>query len=203
MTIYPLVIVPAPAFTGATLVDLVELLRRREGRATYGSSGNGSPTHMAAELFKRETRTEILHVPYRGQGPALADLLGGRLDIMFPSVPDALPFLRSGSLRALALMSATRSDVVPDVPTTAEVGYPRLISAIWTGLYATAGTAAPVISRLNRELTRIIGSPKFRERVEPLGYHARPMSVEAFTQFNADETARWGEIIRMNNIRLD
>jgi tripartite-type tricarboxylate transporter receptor subunit TctC len=203
MTNYPQVIVPGTGFRGATLADLIGSLKQSAGRASYGTSGIGSPTHVAAELFKRETGTDVVHVPYRGQGPALNDLVGGRLDIMFPSVPDALSFLRAGKLRALAIMSAARSKVVADVATTAELGYPKLLSAIWVGLYVTAGTPLPVVARLNSELTRIIGSPAFRERVEPLGYDVRPMSVEAFTRFNADETARWGEIIRANNIRVE
>src|SRR5262249_52660426 len=202
MTVYPQMIVPGVAFKGSTLGELIASLKQ-DGNASYGSSGAGSPTNIAGELFKRETGVEMVHVPYRGQGPALNDLIGGRLQLMFPSVADVLSLLQAGTLRALAVMAERRSHVVPTVPTTAELGYPKLVSLIWIGLYATAGTPKPVIDRLNRELVAVIGAPAFRQRVEALGYEARPMSVETFTRFNADETARWGEIIRSNNIRAE
>lgn len=203
MTVFPQVIVPGVQFKGNTLADLVASLKGEAGRASYGSSGSGSPTHLAGELFKLDTGLDIIHVPYRGQGPALNDLLGGRLQVMFPSVPDTLSFIQSGKLRALAIMSARRSKVLPDVPTTAELGLPKLVSSFWAGLYATAGTPKPVLDRLNRELVQIIKSPAFSDRVEPLGFEARSTTLEEFAQFNADEIKRWGDIIRAHNIRLD
>jgi tripartite-type tricarboxylate transporter receptor subunit TctC len=203
MTVYPLLIVPGVAFKGSSIEELIAWLREQGSRASYGSSGGGSPTNMAGELFKRETETTMIHVPYRGQGPALTDLIGGRLELMFPSVPDTLSFLQAGTLRALAIMAPARSKVLPAVPTTAEVGYPKLLGSIWIGLYTTAGTPQGVIDKLNRELVRIVDSATFRNRVEAVGYEARPMDVEAFRKFNLDETARWGEIIRANGIRLE
>ncbi len=118
--------------------------------------GIGSPTHLAGELFKTETGTSIAHVPYRGQGPAANDLLGGRLQVMFPSLPDTLALIMAGKLRALAIMSEGRSKLLPNVPTTKELGWPRLLSSFWAGLYTTAGTPQPVLDRLNRELVRIV-----------------------------------------------
>jgi tripartite-type tricarboxylate transporter receptor subunit TctC len=112
-------------------------------------------------------------VPYRGQGPAANDLLGGQLQLMFPSVPDTLAFLVSGKLRALAIMGDRRLKLLPNVPTTVELGWPKLISSFWAGLYATAGTPQPVLDRLNRELVQIVTSPGFAGRVEPLGFEAR------------------------------
>jgi tripartite-type tricarboxylate transporter receptor subunit TctC len=147
MTVFPQVIVPGIHFKGNTLADLIASLKADAGKASYGSSGIGSPTHLAGELFKRETGVEIVHVPYRGQGPAANDLLGGQLQLMFPSVPDTLAFIVAGKLRALAIMSERRLQLLPDVPTTVELGWPKLVSSFWAGLYATAGTPQPVLDR--------------------------------------------------------
>jgi tripartite-type tricarboxylate transporter receptor subunit TctC len=146
---------------------------------------------------------DIIHVPYRGQGPAANDLLAGQLQVMFPSVPDTLTFIVSGKLRALAIMSDRRLKLLPDVPTTVELGYPRLISSFWAGLYATAGTPQPVLDRLNRELLQIVKSPGFAGRVEPLGFEARATTRDEFARFTADEIERWGHIVRRLGIQVN
>ncbi|HEY1361451.1 MAG TPA: tripartite tricarboxylate transporter substrate binding protein [Xanthobacteraceae bacterium] len=203
MTVFPQLIVAGIGFKGDTLADLIAWLKANAGNASYGSSGIGSPTHLAGELFKTETGADIVHVPYRGQGPAANDLLGGRLQVMFPSVPDTLSFITAGKLRALAIMSERRSKLLPDVPTTMELSWPRLVSSFWAGLYATAGTPQPVLDRLNRELVRIVKSPDFAGRVEPLGFEPRAQTRDEFAQFNADEIERWGRIVHGLGIRLD
>jgi tripartite-type tricarboxylate transporter receptor subunit TctC len=203
VTVFPQLIVPGIQFKGKTLADLIASLKAEAGRASYGSSSTGSPTHLAGELFKLDTGADIIHVPYRGQGPAINDMLGGRLQVMFPSVPDALPFITGGKLRAVAIMSERRAKVLPDVPTTAEAGHPKLVGSFWAGLYTTAGTPRPVLERLNRELVKIIGSPAFAGRVEPLGFEARPTTLEEFAAFNATEIKRWGDIIRAHGIRVE
>jgi tripartite-type tricarboxylate transporter receptor subunit TctC len=203
MTVFPQIIVPGIDFKGDSLAELIASLKADAGRATYGSSGIGSPTHLAGELFKTETGTDIVHVPYRGQGPAANDLLGGRLQVMFPSVPDTLALIMAGKLRALAIMSERRLKLLPHVPTTVELGWSRLISSFWAGLYTTAGTPQPVLDRLNRELAQIVKSPGFAKRVEPLGFEARATTLEEFAQFNADEINRWGRIVRGLGIQVD
>jgi tripartite-type tricarboxylate transporter receptor subunit TctC len=203
MTVFPQIIVPGIGFKGDTLADLIATLKADAGKASYGSSGIGSPTHLAGELFKTETGVDIVHVPYRGQGPAANDLLGGQLQLMFPSVPDTLTFITAGKLRALAIMRDRRLELLPNVPTTVELGWPRLISSFWAGLYATAGTPEPVLDRLNRELMRIVRSPAFAGRVEPLGFEARATTRSEFAQFNADEIERWGQIVRGLGIQLN
>ena len=203
VTVYPQVIVPGMRYKEQTLSQLIGSLKADGNRASYGSSGTGSPTHLGGELFKRETGTAMVHVPFRGQALALNELLGGRLEVMFPSIPDVLSFLQAGQLRALALMNETRSKTLPDLPTTAELGLPGVVSSIWGGLYTIAGTPAPVVERLNRELVRIIGSPAFRGKFESLGFEVRPTSPEEFGAFAAAETKRWGDIIRALNIRLE
>jgi tripartite-type tricarboxylate transporter receptor subunit TctC len=203
MTVFPQLIVPGINFKGNTLADLIASLKADAGKASYGSSGIGSPTHLAGELFKSETGADIIHVPYRGQGPAANDLLGGQLQVMFPSVPDTLAFIVAGKLRALAIMSDQRLRLLPNVPTTVELGWPRLISSFWAGLYAKAGTPQPVLERLNRELVDIVKSPAFAGRVEPLGFEPRATTRDEFVQFNADEIKRWGQIVRRLGIQLN
>jgi tripartite-type tricarboxylate transporter receptor subunit TctC len=202
MTIFPQLVVPGIDFKGDTLADLIASLKADRGNASYGSSGVGSPTHLAGELFKSETGVDIVHVPYRGQGPAANDLLGGQLQVMFPSLPDVLTFVMAGKLRALAVMSDRRLKLLPNVPTTAELGWPKLISSFWAGLYATAGAPQPVLDRLNRELVQIVQSPGFASRVEPLGFEARATTREEFAKFNADEIKRWGQIVGGLGIQL-
>jgi len=203
VTVYPQVVVPGDWFKGASLAELIAALKTESGGLNYGSSGNGSPTHLGGELFKRDTATSIVHVPYRGQAPALTDLLGGRLQLVFPSVPDVLSFIQAGRLRALAIMSTRRSKALPDVPTTAELGRPELISSIWAGLYTNAGTPKPVLDRLNHELVRVISAPGFRDRFEAQGFEVRPGTAGEFEAFAADETKRWGDLIRTLGIRAD
>lgn len=203
MTVFPQLIVPGINFNGNSLADLIASLKADVRKASYGSSGIGSPTHLAGELFKTETGADIVHVPYRGQGPAANDLLAGELQVMFPSVPDTLAFIVSGKLRALAIMSDRRLKLLPHVPTTVELGWPKLISSFWAGLYTTAGTPHSVVERLNRELVQIVRSPGFAGRVEPLGFEARAMTRDEFVQFNADEIKRWGQIVRGLGIQLN
>ena len=203
MTVFPQLIVPGINFNGNSLADLIASLKADARKASYGSSGIGSPTHLAGELFKTETGADIVHVPYRGQGPAANDLLAGELQVMFPSVPDTLAFIVSGKLRALAIMSDRRLKLLPHVPTTVELGWPKLISSFWAGLYTTAGTPQSVLERLNRELMQIVRSPGFAGRVEPLGFEARATTRDEFVQFNADEIKRWGQIVRGLGIQLN
>jgi tripartite-type tricarboxylate transporter receptor subunit TctC len=203
VTVFPQLIVPGINFKGNTLADLIASLKADAGHASYGSSGIGSPTHLAGELFKRETGADLVHVPYRGQGPATNDLLSGQLQVMFPSLPDALTLIMGGKLRALAVMSDERLKLLPNVPTTVELGWPKLISSFWAGLYATGGTPQPVLDRLNKELVQIVKAPGFADRVEPLGFEARATTRDEFAQFNADEIDRWGQIVRGLGIQLN
>jgi len=201
VTIYPQVVVPSPKMKDASLKDVVAQLKAGGDKANFGSSGTGSPTHLGGELFKRATGTQMVHVPYRGQGPALNDMLGGQLDVMFPSISDVLSFLQSGKLRAIAVMNDKRLKQIPDVPTMAELGYPGVTSSIWTGLYTKAGTPQPVIDRLHKELVKIVNSPAFKDKFEALGFEVRSSTPQELAQFTEGETKRWGEIIKSLNIK--
>ena len=203
VTIYPQVITASAAYKDLDLAGLIAAIKQRGDRLNFGSSGVGSPTHLGGELFNRETGTRLMHVPYRGQGPAITDLLGGRLDVMFPSIPDSLSMLQSGQMRALAVMSEKRSPVFPDVPTTGELGYPKLLSAIWVGLYTNAGTPKPVVDRLSKDLAEIIDAPKFKDKFGAMGFEVGSSTPEQLGAFAAAETKRWGDIIKSLDIKLN
>lgn len=201
VTIYPQVVVPGLKMRDAPFKDVVAQLKAAGDKANYGSSGTGSPTHLGGELFKRATGTQMVHVPYRGQGPALNDMLAGQLDVMFPSISDVLSFLQAGKLRAVAVLNETRLKQIPDVPTAAELGYPGLNSSIWSALYTNAGTPQPFVDRLNRELVRIVNSPVFKDKFEALGFEVRTSTPQQLADFTAAETKRWGDIIKSLNIK--
>jgi tripartite-type tricarboxylate transporter receptor subunit TctC len=204
VTMNPQAIVAGAKYDGLDLKGLVAKLKPMGAAANFGSSGIGSAPHLAGELFNRATGTALVHVPYRGQGPALNDLLGGRLDAMFPLAADVFSFVKSGKVHAFAMMSDARAKSLPDVPTTAELGLPKLkLSPIWTALYTVAGTPAPVVARLNRELVRIIAAPAFAARLEVAGYEVRASSPEELQSFAAAETTKWGEIIRALDVHLE
>lgn len=203
VTIYPQVITPNDRYKSLDLPNLIIALKKDGDKLNFGSSGVGSPTHLGGELFNRETGTHLMHVPYRGQGPAITDMVAGRLDMMFPSIPDAIAMLQSGQLRAIAIMAEKRSKVLPDVPTTRELGYPSLQSAIWGALYTTAGTPKPVVDRLAKELAAIVDSPAFKNKFEAMGFDVKSSTPEELAQFTADETKRWGDLIKSMNIKLN
>ena len=204
VTVNPQLIVSGTRYRDGTFSDLIAKLKSAGAATNFGSSGIGSATHLAGELFNRETGTMLVHVPYRGQGPALNDLLGGQLDVMFPLVADVFSFVQSGQIHAFAVMGDRRSKALPEIPTTAELGYPRLrMSPIWTALYTNAGTPKPIIDRLNRELVRIISAKTFVDKVEPIGFEVRTTTPEELAAFTASETASWGEIIKALGVHLD
>jgi tripartite-type tricarboxylate transporter receptor subunit TctC len=203
VTIYPQLVVPGTRFKETDLKSLIISLKREGDKLNFGSSGVGSPTHLAGELFNREVGLHLLHIPYRGQGPAMNDLLGGQIDMMFPSIPDALPMLQSGQIHPVAVMADKRSSLLPDVPTTVELGYPALQSAIWSAVYTTAGTPKPVVDKLSSELVRIVESPAFKKKFEAMGFEVRSSTPEQLANFAASETKRWGDLIKALHIRLD
>jgi tripartite-type tricarboxylate transporter receptor subunit TctC len=204
VTVNPQLIVSGAKYRDLTFKDLIAKLKVAGAAATFGSSGIGSATHLAGALLNREVGTALVHVPYRGQGPALNDLLGGQLDVMFPLVADVFSFVQSGQAHAFAVMSDQRSKALPGVPTTAELGYPQLrTSLIWTALYTRAGTPQPIIDRLNRELVHIISSPQFVARFEALGLEIRTSTPQELAAFAAAETNSWGELIKALNVQLD
>jgi tripartite-type tricarboxylate transporter receptor subunit TctC len=169
----------------------------------FASSGNGGAPHMAAELFKSVTGAPITHVPYKGSGPAVADLVGGRVQIMFDAAPSLIAHIRSGKLRVLAAASAQRNRLLPEVPTFAELGYPQVAVSLWYGLLAPAGAPRPAVNKLNSEVTKVLQSPDVRERLQAQGAEPTPGTPEAFASFMQEEMAKWAPVVKQAGVKLD
>ncbi len=158
---------------------------------------------MAGELFKSVTGANMLHVPYKGSGPAVADLVGGRVQIMFDAAPSLIAHIRSGKLRVLAAASSERNRLLPEVPTFAELGYPKIAVSLWYGLLSATGTPRLVIDRLNREIAKILESGDIRERLLAQGADPMPGTPEAFAAFMQDEMAKWAPVVKQAGVKLD
>jgi tripartite-type tricarboxylate transporter receptor subunit TctC len=175
----------------------------RSNALNFASSGNGGAPHMAAELFKSVTGAAITHVPYKGSGPAVADLVGGRVQIMFDAAPSLIQHVRSGKLRVLAAASPQRNRLLPDVPTFAELGHPKVAVSLWYGLLAPAGTPPGVIEKLNRAVIRALEATDVRERLQAQGAEPMPGTPESFAAFMQDERAKWAPVVKQAGVKLD
>ena len=182
--------------------EFLAYMKANPGKLSFGSPGNGSSPHLAAEMMKAQTNTFAVHVPYRGAAPAMQDLLGGQLDFMFdPGI--GLQHVRAGKLKLLAVGSSKRSPLFPDVPTLDEVGLKGFDADTWFGFYAPAGTPADVVSRLNREINKILGSQAVKDRILTIGGIPAPMSPSDFNMRASIDGARFGALIRARNIKGD
>jgi len=199
----PLVLVVAPNFPARTLREYLSLVRRTPGATSAGSSGPGAPLHVALELFKQHSRTDIRHVAYKGSVPALADVASGQVDSMFVDLPPSLAVIRAGRVRVLATATPQRLALLPDVPTMAEAGLPGFEAYAWQGLVGPAGLPEGVGARLNRELVGALRLPEIRNRLEERGIEPMPGSPAEFAAFVRHEQKRWAEVIRAAEIRLD
>jgi tripartite-type tricarboxylate transporter receptor subunit TctC len=200
---FPLVLVVHPSFPAKNFKEFLAYVRANPGKVNYASPGNGSPHHLAMEMFKSRTRTFIVHVPYRGAAPAMQDLMGGQVPAMFLDLAAGLPILQSGKVRPLAIGSARRAPSLPDVPTLAEVGVPDTEVFAFQGLVAPAGLPAPVTLRLNQELNKALASPAVAKRFADFGMEITPTSPEQFLAMARAESRRWGPLIKANGITLD
>jgi len=184
--------------------NLAELVAgAKSGNLNFASSGNGGAPHMAAELFKSVAGAPLTHVPYKGSGPAVADLVGGRVQIMFDAAPSLIAHIRSGRLRVLAAASAERNRLLPEVPTFAELGYPKVAVSLWYGLLVPAATPKPVIERLNRDVAKALGSADVRDRLLAQGAEPMPGTPEAFGAFMQEEMAKWAPVVKQAGVKLD
>jgi tripartite-type tricarboxylate transporter receptor subunit TctC len=175
----------------------------KSNNLNFASSGNGGAPHMAAELFKSVTGAPLTHVPYKGSGPAVADLVGGRVQIMFDAAPSLIAHIRSGRLRVLGAASAERNRLLPEVPTFGELGYPKVAVSLWYGLLSPAGTPKPVVEKLNREAARALTSPEVRDKLQAQGAEPMPGTPEAFAAFMQAEMAKWAPVVKQAGIKLD
>jgi tripartite-type tricarboxylate transporter receptor subunit TctC len=184
--------------------NVQELIRfSKTDNLNFASSGNGGAPHMAAELFKSVTGAPITHVPYKGSGPAVADLVGGRVQIMFDAAPSLIQHVRSGKLRVLAAASPERNRLLPEVPTFAELGHPKVAVSLWYGLLAPAGTPAAAIHRLNNEVVKALKAADVHEKLLAQGAEPMPGSPEAFGSFMREESAKWAPVVKQAGVKLD
>ena len=158
---------------------------------------------MSLELLKLKSGIDITHVPYKGSGPALTDMLGGQVDLLFETPIAAAPYIKSGKLRAIAVSSAKRAPSLPDVPTIAESGVPGYEVVSWQGVFAPAGTPKPIVERLHTEITKILAQPDMKDRLAQLGMDEQPMTTAQFAKFQQDEVAKWAEVVKKGHIRAN
>lgn len=189
-------LVAHPSVPVASVKDLIAMAQAKPGQVTYASYGNGSSAHLIAELFKLMAGVDLLHVPYKGAAPAVQDLLGGQVQMGVFDVPVLLPHIKSGKLKALAITSATRSAALPDVPTTAELGYPKVNSDNWYGLVAPAGTPADVLARIHGSATAALRSPEVIEQYGKVAGIAFPSTAAEYAAFIDSEQAKWGPVVK-------
>ena len=189
-------IVVHPSLPAKSVKELITLARARPGQLFYASAGNGNATHLAAALFSSMTHVEFVHVPYKGTGPALTDLLGGQVQLMFPNLTAALPYVKAGRLRARAVSGEKRSPAAPELPTVVEAGVPRYVVISWFGILLPAGAPRELITRLNNELAQVMRAPDIRERLATDGAEPTFSTPEKFGDFIKAEIAQWSKVIR-------
>ena len=197
------VLVVNPAVLARTVQELVKLAHDQPGRLRYGSGGNGSAAHLATEYFKLRTQTDIVHVPYKGTGPAVTDLLGGQIELMMTGAPAVMSHVKAGKMRALAISSVQRIESLPELPTIAEAGVLGFEAIQWYGVVAPAGTPEPVIARLNAEVNRALATPELKARLVAEGAEAAPATPQAFGAFIAAEIERWRPVIQKAGLRAE
>lgn len=200
---FPNVLVAHPPFGAATVKDLVAQAKVRPGVIAYASSGNGSAQHLAGALFEDLAGVDLLHVPYKGGGPAMTDLMGGQVPLFFANLASSLGHIQSGRLRPLAVTSRARSAALPQVPTMAEAGVPGYEVTEWNPLLAPAGIAPEVRQALVAAFDKALAAPEVQERIRQLGGEAFAGGVDAATRFLADQQALWARVVRQRNVRVE
>jgi tripartite-type tricarboxylate transporter receptor subunit TctC len=200
VVVNPQVLVAYPGLAANTIGELIKLARSRPGQINYASPGVGSPNHMGMELLKSMTGIELVHVPYKGGGPASTDLIAGQVSLLFNSIPSVLPYMRSGRLKALAVGSAVRSPAIPDIPTVAEAGVPGFEYATWYGLFAAAGTQRSIVARLNAAAAKALLAPELAQPLRAQGSEPRPTTSEELARFMRVEHARWERVVKATGL---
>jgi len=203
VTNVPIVIVVHPALPARDIRTFIALAKSKPGRMTYGSGGTGTTNHLAAALFEVYTGTKMTHIPYKGMGPATIDLIGGQIDVGFDQLSAAIPYIKSGKTRALALAAPTRSKMLPDVPTLMESGVKNADASTFTGILASAKTPSSVISTLNAALVKTLDLPTVRERFATLGAEVLPSTPEQLSQFMKEDLAKWIKVVKTAGIKVE
>jgi tripartite-type tricarboxylate transporter receptor subunit TctC len=197
------VLVVQSAFAAKSVGELVASAKANPGKLNYGSAGHGNATHLAAELFKLRTGIDIVHVPYKGASDAVTAVLGGQVQMFFGDIAGVLPFLREGTLRALAVSSEARNPLVPDVPTMRESGVPDYVVSTYVGVVAPAGTPAAIVQRLNAAINESMTAPDAAAAFARLGAEIRPAPPQDFAAFLAAETRKWADVVKAANIKVE
>ena len=192
-----------PSLPVRTVGELIALAKAQPGRLAYGSGGSGTTSHLAAELFKSMTQTYMVHIPYRGNAPAVMDLIAGQTQLAFATLPTVIAHVRAGTLRGVAVIGTARSAAAPTLPTVAEAGVPGFAVNNWIGLFAPAGTPPEIVRKLNTEVMRIMQLPEVKRRSETEGERHTPNTPEQFAQFQRAEIAKWGKVIKDAGIKAD
>jgi len=203
ITSVPVGLVVNPGVPARSVKELVALARARPGGLNFGSGGVGTPVHMAGELLKIAAKIDIVHIPYKGAGPAFTDLLGGHFQMMFPTLQSAVPHIKSGRLRLLALTTEKRSTAFPDTPTMNEAGMPGVIAVAWFGMHAPRATPKAVVARLHAEVVKVLQDPIVRQRFESEGADIVGSTPEQFSSFVANEITKWTRVVKEAGIKAD
>ena len=199
----PYLVVVHPSLPVKSLAELVVIARERQGKLNYASSGPATGVHLTTELFKMIAGIDMTHIPYKGGAPATNDLIGGQVSVMFNNMSSAVPHVKTGRLRAIALTSPSRHAALPEVPTVAESGYPGFESGSWNGVVVRAGTPRPIVARLNQETIRAVRAADVRAAIENLGNTLVAGSPEAFANYIKSEMAKWAKVIRVVGLKAD
>ena len=199
----PNLLVAHPSVSVQTVKELIALAKASPGRINFASSGLGTPAQLAGELFNTMAGVKLTHVPYKGAAPALTDLLAGQVQLMFSTMPPALPHVKAGKLKAIAVTSAKRSLTTPELPTIAEAGLPGFEAITWYGMAAPAGTPKPIIARLNTEVVRLLQVPEVKERLLATGTEVAGTSPEQFAAYIKSETVKWAKVVKESGARVD
>jgi tripartite-type tricarboxylate transporter receptor subunit TctC len=197
------VLVVHPSVPVKSVKEVIDMAKKQPGKLVYASSGNGTSIHMSGAMFTQMTGTDIVHIPYKGSGPAVTDLLAGQTNMMFDNIPSSLPHIKAGKLRALATTGAKRDPALPDLPTIAEAGVAGYESGVWFGLSVAAGTPKDIIGRLNAAAVQATKAPEFIKRMTDLGYNIIPGTPDDMSRMIADELKRWGPIVKASGAKVD
>ena len=200
---YTNLLVVHPSAGVKSVDELLKLARAKPGSLSYGTAGNGTPPHMTGELFKAYTSVNIVHIPYKGGAPAIADLIAGQIPMMFDNVPPLLPHVRAGKIQALAVTSLARIAVLPDVPTLHELGLKDFDAVGWNGLLAPAGTSREIVARLNTEVVRVLRIPEVRDQLTSQGADIVGNSPEQFAAWIRAEVKKWAEVVKTSGAKID